>query len=164
MVQYLPDDYGIVNAGNDVHGRTNAVGAWMRRNGNPGRTTADSAGFHVNVEHPLEPLCPAHCHMRLYGCFLILIRRHLAAALAPLGRGHPQPVFAVRSEDTMVSSQVHSGFGYQGGQRFSVCHEWRPGDLLMWKNRAVLHRRDAFDPDSRCLMHRTQIKGDATIT
>ncbi len=27
MLQYLPDDCGILNAGNDVHGRTNAVGA-----------------------------------------------------------------------------------------------------------------------------------------
>ncbi len=49
-------------------------------------------------------------------------------------------------------------------ERFSVCHEWRPGDLLTWKNLAVLHRRDAFDPDSRRLLHRTQIKGDVTIT
>ncbi len=49
-------------------------------------------------------------------------------------------------------------------ERFNVCHEWRPGDLLMWKNLAVLHRRDAFDSDSRRLLHRTQIKGDVTIT
>ena len=27
MVQYLPDHPGVLNAGNDVHGRTNAVGA-----------------------------------------------------------------------------------------------------------------------------------------
>jgi len=27
MIQYLPDDRGILNAGDDVHGRTNAVGA-----------------------------------------------------------------------------------------------------------------------------------------
>ena len=33
MVQYLPDDRWIFNAGNDVHGRTNAAGAWMRRSG-----------------------------------------------------------------------------------------------------------------------------------
>lgn len=48
-------------------------------------------------------------------------------------------------------------------ERFTVCHEWRAGDLLMWKNLAVLHRRDAFDDDSRRLLHRTQIKGEETI-
>jgi len=47
--------------------------------------------------------------------------------------------------------------------RFSMCHEWKRGDLLMWNNLAVLHRRDAFDPTSRRIMHRSQIKGDERI-
>lgn len=37
---------------------------------------------------------------------------------------------------------------------------WKVGDLVMWDNRCGMHRRDAFDPGSRRLMHRTQIKGD----
>jgi len=43
--------------------------------------------------------------------------------------------------------------------RFTMCHEWRVGDLLMWNNPAVLHRRDSFDAKARRVMHRTQIKG-----
>jgi taurine dioxygenase len=43
--------------------------------------------------------------------------------------------------------------------RFTMCHEWRAGDVLMWNNLAVMHRRDPFDPHSRRIMHRTQIKG-----
>ncbi len=38
--------------------------------------------------------------------------------------------------------------------------EWRVGDLLIWDNRRVMHRRNSFPPESRRLMHRTQIKGD----
>ncbi|HZT86727.1 MAG TPA: TauD/TfdA family dioxygenase [Stellaceae bacterium] len=38
--------------------------------------------------------------------------------------------------------------------------QWRPGDLVLWDNRCVMHRRDAFDPATRRIMHRTQIKGD----
>lgn len=38
-------------------------------------------------------------------------------------------------------------------------HRWKPGDLVMWDNRCVLHRRDGFDDTSTRLMHRTQIKG-----
>jgi len=38
-------------------------------------------------------------------------------------------------------------------------HQWRVGDLVLWDNRCVMHRRDAFDPGSRRIMHRTQIKG-----
>jgi len=43
--------------------------------------------------------------------------------------------------------------------RFAMCHKWRVGDLLMWNNPAVLHRRDSFDENARRVMHRTQIKG-----
>ena len=37
------------------------------------------------------------------------------------------------------------------------------GDLLMWNNLSVLHRRDPFDPRTRRVMHRSQIKGDERI-
>jgi taurine dioxygenase len=43
---------------------------------------------------------------------------------------------------------------------FTWHHAWRPGDLLMWDNRCVMHRRDAFDDEERRVMHRTQIAGD----
>lgn len=44
-------------------------------------------------------------------------------------------------------------------ERFTYRHEWRVGDLVIWDNRCTMHRRDAFDPSSRRLMHRTQTKG-----
>jgi taurine dioxygenase len=47
--------------------------------------------------------------------------------------------------------------------RFTMCHRWQVGDLLMWNNLSVLHRRDPFDPKSRRVMHRSQIKGDECI-
>ena len=40
-------------------------------------------------------------------------------------------------------------------------HRWRVGDLVVWDNRATMHRRDSFSPDERRLMLRTQIRGDA---
>ena len=39
-------------------------------------------------------------------------------------------------------------------------HQWRVGDLVLWDNRCVMHCRDAFNPGSRRVMHRTQIKAD----
>ena len=41
----------------------------------------------------------------------------------------------------------------------SYTHRWQVGDLLMWDNRATMHRRDPFDSSARRLMQRTQIKG-----
>lgn len=37
-------------------------------------------------------------------------------------------------------------------------NEWQVGDVLMWQNLFVLHRRDGFDPNVRRIMHRTQLK------
>jgi taurine dioxygenase len=45
------------------------------------------------------------------------------------------------------------------GDRFGWSHQWRRGDLVLWDNRCTMHRRDAFDPAARRVMHRTQIKG-----
>ena len=44
--------------------------------------------------------------------------------------------------------------------RFAYVHQWRAGDLLVWDNRSVIHRRDAFDANARRVMLRTQVKGD----
>jgi taurine dioxygenase len=45
----------------------------------------------------------------------------------------------------------------------AMCHQWKAGDLLMWNNLSVLHRRDPFDPKTRRVMHRSQIKGNERI-
>jgi taurine dioxygenase len=37
---------------------------------------------------------------------------------------------------------------------------WQLGDVIMWDNRCTMHRRDAFDPNSRRRMYRTQITGE----
>jgi taurine dioxygenase len=47
--------------------------------------------------------------------------------------------------------------------RFVMCHRWKVGDLVMWNNLSVLHRRDPFDPKTRRVMHRSQIKGNERI-
>src|SRR5215475_8183310 len=38
-------------------------------------------------------------------------------------------------------------------------HTWRVADVVLWDNRCTMHRRDAFDTNSRRILHRTQIKG-----
>lgn len=42
--------------------------------------------------------------------------------------------------------------------RLTWYHHWQVGDLLIWDNRCTMHRRNAFDPAARRVMHRTQIK------
>ncbi len=47
--------------------------------------------------------------------------------------------------------------------RFAWYQKWRIGDLVLWDNRCVMHRRDAFDESLRRLMHRTQIVGERVL-
>jgi taurine dioxygenase len=42
--------------------------------------------------------------------------------------------------------------------KFTWRQQWRVGDVMVWDNRCTLHRRDAFDPSARRLLHRTQIR------
>jgi taurine dioxygenase len=41
--------------------------------------------------------------------------------------------------------------------------EWQLGDLILWDNRCVMHRRNAFDGAQRRIMHRTQLAGDKPV-
>ena len=46
---------------------------------------------------------------------------------------------------------------------FTWGHEWQQGDTLIWDNRCVIHRRDAFDGSARRMMHRVQISGERPV-
>src|SRR6516164_7495371 len=48
-------------------------------------------------------------------------------------------------------------------KKYTWTQEWKVDDLVWWDNRCVMHRRDAFDPETRRLMHRTQLKGTRPI-
>jgi taurine dioxygenase len=48
-------------------------------------------------------------------------------------------------------------------EEFTCRHQWQPGDLLMWDNRCTMHHRDPFDAQARRVMHRTQLKGNASV-
>jgi taurine dioxygenase len=52
-------------------------------------------------------------------------------------------------------------WSYVKRPEFAWEHVWRVGDLVLWDNRCTMHRRDAFDPAQRRIMHRTQVKGEA---
>jgi hypothetical protein len=120
MVQYFLDDHRIFDTSNDVHERTNAVGA-----GCAGTATfavpPQARQVSTSMLNTRLSLCAhviamdgmyagfagaktGHRHMTLRGRFLILIRCQFPAALAPPGRGHPHPVQAVRCKHTMTNS------------------------------------------------------------
>ena len=48
--------------------------------------------------------------------------------------------------------------------KYTWTQRLKANELLMWKNLFVLHKRDAFDPNTRRIMHRTQVTGEIKIS
>jgi alpha-ketoglutarate-dependent 2,4-dichlorophenoxyacetate dioxygenase len=45
-------------------------------------------------------------------------------------------------------------------RRFVYAHQWRLGDLVMWDNRAMMHRARRYDPAEVRELHRTTVADD----
>ena len=67
--------------------------------------------------------------------------------------------FSVEESETLLNAL----WAHATQERFAWYQKWRVGDLVLWDNRCVMHRRDAFDDSLRRLMHRTQIVGEPVL-
>ena len=102
--------------------------------------------------------------------------RQVAGAHHPLVRTEPgtgrKALFLGRRPNSYVlglevadsEALLDALWAHASRPQFAMCHEWQVGDLLMWNNLSVLHRRDPFDPKSRRIMHRSQVKGSERVT
>lgn len=89
-----------------------------------------------------------------------IVRTHPATRRNALFLGRRRNAYIIglpleESEDLLNRLWAHASRA-----EFTWYQQWKVGDLIMWDNRSTMHRRDAFDPASRRLMHRTQIRGD----
>jgi taurine dioxygenase len=50
-------------------------------------------------------------------------------------------------------------FAHSRDRAFRYVHKWRPGDLLCWDNRSVMHHATPYDTQYIRHMHRTTIRG-----
>jgi taurine dioxygenase len=102
--------------------------------------------------------------------------RQAPGARHPLVRAHPETgrkcLFLGRRRNSSIvglepaeSERLLDALWAHATQpQFTFRQQWRAGDVLVWDNRCTVHRRDAFDPSARRLMHRTQIKeGQAAL-
>jgi len=48
-------------------------------------------------------------------------------------------------------------------RKFVYAHQWRVGDLVMWDNRAMMHRARRYDPGEVRELHRTTVADDRPI-
>jgi len=92
-------------------------------------------------------------------------------AVHPLVRTHPETgrncLFLGRRSKAWVAGMalaesdalLDALFEHAARPQFAWHHDWKNGDVLMWDNRCVMHRRDPFDPAVRRTLHRVVIKG-----
>jgi taurine dioxygenase len=101
--------------------------------------------------------------------------RRTPGAVHPLVRLHPvtqrKALFLGRRPGAYIhglsveesEALLDSVWAHATQERFAWYQKWRAGDLVLWDNRSVMHRRDAFDESLRRLMHRTQIVGEPVL-
>lgn len=92
-------------------------------------------------------------------------------AVHPLVRTHPETgrksLFLGRRRNAHIVGLPHAEsqalldelWSHVGRSDCVWVQAWKRGDVVIWDNRCVMHRRDEFDPALRRLMHRTQIQG-----
>ncbi len=73
-------------------------------------------------------------------------------------RGYIVGMEVAKSEELLDTLWTHAT-----QDRFTWKQQWYEGDMVMWNNLAVLHKRDAFDNSLRRVLHRAQIKGTERI-
>ena len=92
------------------------------------------------------------------GAIHSMVRRHPENGTEALFLGRRQDAYVVGlplAESEAVLDEVWS---YVALDDAVWSQQWQRGDLVIWDNRSVMHRRAAFDPNSRRLMRRTQIR------
>jgi taurine dioxygenase len=135
----LPDSLQTRIAGLEVkHDATYNSGGYVRQ----GLSAVDDPMTSPGVYHPLVCVHPETGRRALY-----------------LGRRRNAYVGGMPREES--EALLEELWAYAARADISWHNDWRVGDVVLWDNRCTMHRRDPFDPNSRRILHRTQIKGQA---
>jgi taurine dioxygenase len=74
-----------------------------------------------------------------------------------LGRRHSAYVNGCTLEES--EALLDELWAHATQARFCYEHQWAVGDVVIWDNRATLHRRDPFDSNSRRVLYAAQVEG-----
>ena len=88
-----------------------------------------------------------------------LVREDPATGRRALFLGRRPHAYVIGLEPAESEDLLDRLWAHATQEQYAWVHKWRPGDLLMWQNLWVLHRRDGFEETARRILHRTQIKG-----
>jgi taurine dioxygenase len=106
----------------------------------PGASLSDDFRTTPGPSHPIISTHPETGHNMLF-----------------LGRRHGSYVNGCSLEDS--EALLNELWAHCTQPQFSYVHDWAVGDVVIWDNRATLHRRDAFESSSRRVLYAAQVEG-----
>ena len=101
--------------------------------------------------------------------------RDIAGAVHPIVRTHPETgrqslylgkrtnAYVMGLEVAESEQLLDALWAHVLGGDFIWTQNWRLGDMLIWDNRATMHRREAFESSERRLLHRCVVKGQKPV-
>ncbi|MBT6292996.1 MAG: TauD/TfdA family dioxygenase, partial [Rhodospirillaceae bacterium] len=92
-----------------------------------------------------------------------MIRLHPETGKKALFLGRRLHAHIIGMEVEQSEALLDQLWRFCAGDEFLFRHQWQSGDVLMWDNRCTMHRREAFDPAARRIMHRTEIIGEVPV-
>ena len=122
---------------------TTAAGLATLHAGERGRSAAATSGYQAAKTPPLRPLIKVHPVTHRPALY---IGRH-AYGIPGLAPAASQRLLAELVDFACRPPRVYT-------------HRWRPGDLVIWDNRCVLHRARPWDLGEPRVMHHTRVNGD----
>jgi taurine dioxygenase len=118
-------------------------------------------GTYTSGGYVRQGIVPTDDPMTSPGAVHPLVCTHPVTGRHMLYLGRRRNAYLVGLELAESEALLSELWSFVNRPEFAWEHVWRVGDLVLWDNRCTMHRRDAFDPNSRRIMHRTQVKGDA---
>jgi taurine dioxygenase len=106
----------------------------------PGASLDDDVRTTPGPSHPIISTHPET------GCNLLFLGRRHAAYVNGLPLQESEALL-----DELWAHATQSRFWYE--------HRWCVGDVVVWDNRAAVHRREPFDPASRRVLYAAQVEG-----
>jgi len=92
------------------------------------------------------------------GVYHALVRTHPETGRSALYLGRRRNAYIAGLSLAESEALLDELWSYATRDDTAWKNEWRTGDLVLWDNRCTMHRRDSFDPNSRRILYRTQIK------
>lgn len=137
----LPEEYKRRLSGKTIK-QGNIVDTAMKLR--PGASLSDDIRVAPGPSHPIISTHPET------GCNVLF-----------LGRRHAAYVNGMTMEESEAFLDELWAYGTQ--ERFCYTHRWNKGDVVVWDNRATVHRRDGFDPESRRVLYAAQVEGHRPV-